>query len=227
MGSILAGAISARTGAIMSGCAVRAPSWRLRPGWMGATTTSCRRASCRSRADLPFGPDGRLFLASGMGLDGIGDNSIVAFAPDRQRLASFVYGMRTSARSTWLLRRTGNVLVGSEHPFGMADAVTTLQYTMPPMGVWCACFARTGWRNSASRAACGSDRTATSTASRRTRWSPSTSPPVDALERRCGSLAYVRAGPGVLPLTSTVAAHSIREFRPVRTLNVPTAPLNE
>jgi hypothetical protein len=33
--------------------------------------------------------DGRLFLASGMGPDGIGDNSIVAFALDRQRLAPF------------------------------------------------------------------------------------------------------------------------------------------
>lgn len=74
-----------------------------------------------------FGPDGRLFLASGMGPDGIGDNSIVAFAPDRQRLASFVVRDADLSPLDLAVAPNGNVLVGSEHPFGMADAVTTLR----------------------------------------------------------------------------------------------------
>jgi len=74
-----------------------------------------------------FGPDGRLFLASGMGPDGIGDNSIVAFAPDRQRLASFVVRDADLSPLDLAVAPNGNVLVGSEHLFGMADAVTTLR----------------------------------------------------------------------------------------------------
>jgi DNA-binding beta-propeller fold protein YncE len=74
-----------------------------------------------------FGPDGRLFLASGMGPDGIGDNSIVAFAPDRQRLASFVVRDAELSPLDLAVAPNGNVLVSSEHPFAMADAGTTLR----------------------------------------------------------------------------------------------------
>ena len=74
-----------------------------------------------------FGPDGRLFQASGMGPDGIGDNSIVAFAPDRQRLASFVVRDAELSPLDLAVAPNGNVLVSSEHPFGKADAVTTLR----------------------------------------------------------------------------------------------------
>jgi hypothetical protein len=74
-----------------------------------------------------FGLDGRLFLASGMGPDRIDDNSIVAFAPDRQRLASFVVRDTELSRLDLAVAPNGNVLVSSEHPFAMADAVTTLR----------------------------------------------------------------------------------------------------
>jgi hypothetical protein len=104
-----------------------------------------------------------------MGPDGIGDNSIVAFAPDRQRLASFVVRDVELSPLDLAVAPNGNVLISSEHPFAMADAVTTLHEYMPRMGIWCACFVRTGWQNFASRAVCGSDRKVTSTTSRRTR----------------------------------------------------------
>jgi hypothetical protein len=74
-----------------------------------------------------FGPDGRLFLASGMGPDGVGDNSIVAFAPDRRRLASFVVRDAELSPLDLAVAPNGNVLVSSEHPFAMADAVTTVR----------------------------------------------------------------------------------------------------
>jgi DNA-binding beta-propeller fold protein YncE len=74
-----------------------------------------------------FGPDGRLFLASGMGPDGVGDNSIVAFAPDRQKLASFVVRDAELSPLDLAVAPNGNVLVSSEHPFAVADAVTTLR----------------------------------------------------------------------------------------------------
>jgi DNA-binding beta-propeller fold protein YncE len=74
-----------------------------------------------------FAPDGRLFLASGIGPDGTGDNSIVAFAPDRRRLASFVVRDAELSPLDLAVAPNGNVLVSSEHPFATADAVTTVR----------------------------------------------------------------------------------------------------
>jgi len=74
-----------------------------------------------------FGADGTLFLASGIGPGGEGDNTILALDPDR--------GMRTS----WKVRDpelspldlaiapNDNVVVSSEHPFGAVDAVATIR----------------------------------------------------------------------------------------------------
>jgi DNA-binding beta-propeller fold protein YncE len=74
-----------------------------------------------------FGHDGRLFLASGIGPNGEGDNTIVAVAPGG-RIANprFVRDPELSPLDL-LIAPNGNILVTSEHPFGASDAVTTVR----------------------------------------------------------------------------------------------------
>lgn len=74
-----------------------------------------------------FGRDGRLFLASGIGPNGEGDNTIVAFAPgERTRPMQLVADAELSPLDL-TVAPNGNVVVSSEHPFGAADAVTSVR----------------------------------------------------------------------------------------------------
>jgi hypothetical protein len=74
-----------------------------------------------------FGRDGRLFLASGIGPDGAGDNAIVAItASDRTRPLRLVSDPHLSPLDL-LIAPNGNIVVSSEHPFGAADAVTSVR----------------------------------------------------------------------------------------------------
>ena len=74
-----------------------------------------------------FGHDGRLFLASGIGPSGQGDNTIVSFSP-RALLGpvSLVVDPELSPLDL-AIAPNGNVVVSSEHPFGAADAVTSVR----------------------------------------------------------------------------------------------------
>jgi len=74
-----------------------------------------------------FGHDGRLFLASGIGPNGEGDNAIVVFAPsERTRPLRLVSDPELSPLDL-LIAPNGNIVVSSEHPFGAADAVTSVR----------------------------------------------------------------------------------------------------
>ena len=71
-----------------------------------------------------FGRDGRLFLASGIGPDGEGENTIGVFAQDGRILSPrFVRDPELSPLDL-IIAPNGNVLVVSEYPFGAPDAVT-------------------------------------------------------------------------------------------------------
>jgi hypothetical protein len=74
-----------------------------------------------------FGHDGRLFLASGIGPGGEGDNTILAF--DSHRLMPTSWKVRDPELSPLDLAvaPNGNIVVSSEHPFGAANAVTTIR----------------------------------------------------------------------------------------------------
>ena len=82
-----------------------------------------------------FDAEGRLFLASGIGPDGRGDDIIVAFAP-----AGPVRSPRLVAKDPDLspldliVAPNGNVVVSSEHPFGAPNAVTTVREYDPIEG---------------------------------------------------------------------------------------------
>lgn len=74
-----------------------------------------------------FGHDGTLFLASGVGPNGDGDNTILAFDPTGRIRAS--WNVRDSELSPLdlTIAPTGNIVVSSEHPFGAPNAVTTIR----------------------------------------------------------------------------------------------------
>jgi DNA-binding beta-propeller fold protein YncE len=74
-----------------------------------------------------FGHDGRLFLASGIGPNGTGDDTIVAIAPGgRVAAPRFVEDPELSPLDL-LIAPNGNILVTSEHPFGASGALTTIR----------------------------------------------------------------------------------------------------
>lgn len=74
-----------------------------------------------------FGKDDRLYLASGVGPGGLGDNSILAFeANGYQRLAWRVEDLALSPLDL-TIAPNGNILVSSEMPFGHPHAVTTIR----------------------------------------------------------------------------------------------------
>jgi hypothetical protein len=74
-----------------------------------------------------FGDDGRLFLASGIGPNGEGDNSILALTLG-ERVEPFLLTNDPELSPLDLaVGPNGNIIVSSEHPFGAPDAVTTVR----------------------------------------------------------------------------------------------------
>ena len=75
-----------------------------------------------------FGLDGRLFLASGIGPNGEGDDTILAFAPNVRHPADSA-GRQIPHLSPLdlAIAPNGNIVVSSEHPFSAADAVTSIR----------------------------------------------------------------------------------------------------
>lgn len=74
-----------------------------------------------------FAADGRLFLASGIGPDGAGQNTILAFGPGPSLTAtSFIDDDEVSPLDL-AVAPGGNVLVSSEYPFGAPNAVASIR----------------------------------------------------------------------------------------------------
>src|ERR1700741_5311487 len=74
-----------------------------------------------------FGHDGRLFLASGIGPNGQGDNTIVAFTAGRFMQPSQLVADPELSPLDLAIAPNGNIVVSSEHPFGAVDAVTSVR----------------------------------------------------------------------------------------------------
>ena len=82
-----------------------------------------------------FNAEDRLFLASGIGPNGEGDDAIVAFAPaDRTRPDRLVAHDPDLSPLDLIVAPNGNVVVSSERPFGEPDAVTTVREYDPESG---------------------------------------------------------------------------------------------
>jgi hypothetical protein len=74
-----------------------------------------------------FGRDGRLFLASGIGPNGKGDDTIVAFAAGGVIQPNWAVKDPELSPLDLSIAPNGNIVVSSEHPFGAPDAVTTIR----------------------------------------------------------------------------------------------------
>jgi hypothetical protein len=69
-----------------------------------------------------FGHDGRLFLASGIGPNGEGDDTILVFPPDEHSLPSRLVTDPELSPLDLAIAPNGNIVVSSERPFGAPDA---------------------------------------------------------------------------------------------------------
>lgn len=81
-----------------------------------------------------FGSDGRLFLASGIGPNGVGDNTIVVFPANQSTHATRLVSDPELSPLDLAIAPNGNIVVSSEHPFGTSDAVTTIREYDPADG---------------------------------------------------------------------------------------------
>jgi hypothetical protein len=74
-----------------------------------------------------FSGDGALFLSSGIGPNGEGDNTIVAFAQGQNLKPSRLVSDPELSPLDLAMAPNGNIVVSSEHPFGLPDAVTSVR----------------------------------------------------------------------------------------------------
>ncbi len=74
-----------------------------------------------------FGSDGTLFLSSGIGPGGEGENTIVAFAKGQNLKPSRLVSDPELSPLDLAVAPNGNIVVSSEYPFGLRDAVTSIR----------------------------------------------------------------------------------------------------
>jgi DNA-binding beta-propeller fold protein YncE len=74
-----------------------------------------------------FGSDGALFCASGTGPAGEGDNTILVFLRDQSASPSLLVSDPELSPLDLAFAPNGNLVVSSEWPFGMTDAVSTVR----------------------------------------------------------------------------------------------------
>lgn len=74
-----------------------------------------------------FDTKGRLFLASGIGPDGEGDDTIYAFDQAMKPMPAWHVDDPEVSPLDLVIAPNGNVVVSSERPFGAPDAVTTVR----------------------------------------------------------------------------------------------------
>jgi hypothetical protein len=74
-----------------------------------------------------FSGDGALFLSSGIGPNGEGDNTIVAFAWGKKLQPSRLISDPELSPFDLAVAPNGNIVVSSERPFGAVDAVTSVR----------------------------------------------------------------------------------------------------
>jgi hypothetical protein len=74
-----------------------------------------------------FGGAGALFLSSGIGPNGEGDNTIVAFARGQDLKPLRLISDPELSPLDLAMAPNGNIVVSSEHPFGLSNAVTSVR----------------------------------------------------------------------------------------------------
>ena len=133
--------------ALNPGGGVFGPDGRYYVGLRGARTVLALSAALDSAGDLVlprdvvpfprgfgFARDGRLFLASGTGPDGQGENTIIAFSPDGTNPLPWRVSDPELSPLDLTIGPGGNIIVSSEFPFGSPDATTSVREYDPADG---------------------------------------------------------------------------------------------
>jgi hypothetical protein len=81
-----------------------------------------------------FGPNGEIYLSSGIGPSGQGDNTIAVFSPDGTTIEAAVVDDPELSPLDLALAPNGNLVVSSEWPFGAPDAIATIREYLPSTG---------------------------------------------------------------------------------------------
>jgi DNA-binding beta-propeller fold protein YncE len=81
-----------------------------------------------------FGPDGNVFLSSGIGPSGEGDNTIAVFSPDGSRIVPRLVEDPELSPLDLTVAPNGNLVVNSEWPFGAPRAHVTVREYEPSRG---------------------------------------------------------------------------------------------
>jgi DNA-binding beta-propeller fold protein YncE len=81
-----------------------------------------------------FGADGELYLSSGVGPSGEGDNTIAVFGHRRKMLTPRLVTDPELSPLDLAIAPSGNLVVSSEWPFGSADAQATIREYDPSTG---------------------------------------------------------------------------------------------
>jgi DNA-binding beta-propeller fold protein YncE len=81
-----------------------------------------------------FADDGRLYLASGVGPSGGGDNTVVVFEGVETAQARRLVSDPELSPLDLTIAPNGNIVVASEHPFGTRDAVSSIREYDPASG---------------------------------------------------------------------------------------------
>jgi DNA-binding beta-propeller fold protein YncE len=81
-----------------------------------------------------FGPDREVYLSSGIGPSGEGDNTIAVFSPDGTRVEPALVHDPELSPLDLAVAPSGNIVVSSEWPFRAPDATATVREYRPSSG---------------------------------------------------------------------------------------------
>jgi hypothetical protein len=81
-----------------------------------------------------FGPNGKIYLSSGIGPSGQGDNTIAVFSSDGTTIESALVDDPELSPLDMAMAPNGNLVVSSESPFGAPDASASIREYLPSSG---------------------------------------------------------------------------------------------
>jgi sugar lactone lactonase YvrE len=81
-----------------------------------------------------FAPDGGLYLASGIGPSGAGENTVAVFGPDGALRTPRLVDDPELSPLDLVVAPNGNIVISSEWPYGVPDATATVREYDPSSG---------------------------------------------------------------------------------------------
>jgi DNA-binding beta-propeller fold protein YncE len=104
-----------------------APSWPVSAGLDGPVSPHLPLEVVPFPRGFAFAPDGRIFLASGMGPTGIGEETIKVFDADGELVVPRLVDDPQLSPLDLAIAPNGNIVVSCEWPFGAKDALSSVR----------------------------------------------------------------------------------------------------